>query len=77
MLTRPPFNENASDVVVPLLASTTRMPLLRVSAPGPPAFLTKSVVKPLPEPPEITSLSDGEPSVPRKVLSPIVPPMPV
>jgi hypothetical protein len=65
--------ECAVDVVVPLLASTSRMPLLTVCAPPPPTLLTKSAVEPLPEPPEITSLSDGEPSLPRRVFSEIRP----
>src|SRR5262249_36568067 len=75
---RPPANANAVGVVVPpLMALTTRMPLLTVSAPGPPVLRTKMLVEPEPLPPLMISWFEGEPSVPRKVLSPMVPPVPL
>src|SRR5262249_25730588 len=51
------------------MALTTRMPFPKVSAPGPPALRTERVVEPRPTP-EITSWSDGEPSVPRQGVEP-------
>jgi hypothetical protein len=54
------------------------MPLAVVNAPRPPAFVTYSAVSPVAEapPPLITNLSEGEPSVPRNVLSARAPPEP-
>mgnify|MGYP007085784447 CR=1 FL=1 len=70
-----PASAKAPGAVV-LWASTTRIPLATVSAPLPPALVMRRNVWPVAEPPSITSLSDGEPSVCRKVFRPIVPPAP-
>ena len=64
-------------VVPPLIASTTWMPLAEVSAPGPPALVMRSKELPVALPPLMTSLSEGEPSPPKKVFIAIVPPAPM
>jgi hypothetical protein len=63
-------------VVPPLMVSTTNMPLPVVNAPAPPALVMRSSELPVAVPPLITRRSEGEPSVPRKVLRPSVPPVP-
>ena len=74
----PPWSENAPEAEVPpLIACTTWMPFATVSAPGPPALVMRKEELPVALPPLMTSLSDGEPSAPRNVLSPSVPPWPV
>lgn len=72
-----PASLNASSVVAPLIASTTRMPLPVVRSPSPVVFAIRSAVLPLAVPPLTTSRSEGEPSVPRNVFIPSVPPAPV
>ena len=52
------------------------MPFATVSAPGPPALVMRKNELPVALPPLMTSLSDGEPSPPRKVFIAIVPPAP-
>ena len=47
-----------------------------VSAPGPPALVMRNNELPVALPPLMTSLSDGEPSPPKKVFIAIVPPAP-
>ena len=71
-----PASAKAPGAVVPLVASTTRMPLPVVIAPGPPALVMRNNELPLAVPPLMTSLSDGEPSAPKKVFIAIVPPAP-
>ena len=62
----------------PLIACTTWMPFATVSAPGPPALVMRKKELPVALPPLVmTSLSEGEPSAPKKVFSAIVPPVPV
>ena len=61
---------------LPLVASTTSMPLPVVTAPGPPALVIRNDELPLAVPPLMTSLSEGEPSLPKKVFIAIVPPAP-
>jgi hypothetical protein len=59
--------------VPPLIACTTWMPFATVSAPGPPALVMRKKELPVALPPLMTSLSEGELSVPKKVFSAIVP----
>jgi hypothetical protein len=72
-----PDSANVPGLVVPLLiVSTTRMPLPVVSAPAPVVLAIRRSALPPALPPLITSRSDGEGSLPRKVLSPSKPPLP-
>ena len=56
------------EVVAPLIASTTRMPLAVVRAPGPPTLVTCTDVLPVAAPPLMTNLSEGEPSPPEECV---------